>query len=207
MRLGRVPRIDGDLSDWPAGATNVAADFISVAGGAPAARRTTALVARDDQYLYVGVVCEAAPADASTRPLARSKGVQLDDLVPVDDEDLVEILIDPLNAGSRSPSDLVHVVVKRSGTDLAEKGIRTDPPCAVRAPWAVDLQLSTIETARGWSTEIRIPLGAIADEIEPAAVWGFNIARWDASAREFSTWSGATGNAYDPLSLGNLYLP
>lgn len=206
-RLARGPRIDGDLADWPAGTTNVAANFISVAVGAPAASKTTALLARDDRFLYVGIVCESPRDDAANRSLARRKGVELDDLIPVDEEDLVEILIDPLNAGSRSPSDLLHVVVKRSGTDLAEKGIGTDPPCSLRAPWAVDLQLATVETSRGWSTEIRIPLAAITDTIDPAAVWGFNVTRWDAATQEFSTWSGATGNAYDPLSLGNLYLP
>lgn len=207
-RLGRAPRIDGDLSDWSAGTSNVAADFTSVTGSdVEASSKTTALLGRDDRYLYVGILCESPHLDASRPPLARRKGIQFDDLIPVDEEDLIEILLDPNNAGSRSPSDLLHIAVKRSGTDLAEKGIGTDPPCAVRTPWAVDLQLATVETARGWSTEIRLPLTAVADEIDPTTVWGFNITRWDATGREFSTWAGAVGDAYDPLSLGNLYLP
>lgn len=207
-RTSHPPRIDGDLSDWAPGAGNVAGDFVSIADGVMAARRrTTTLIARDQQFLYAGVLCESGAESASRTSLMRRRGVHYDDLIPIDGEDLIELLIDPLNAGSRSPSDLLHILVKRSGMDLIEKGIATDPPCAERAPWAAEVQLATMETASGWSTEIRIPLSAIGDDPDPSAVWGFNVTRWDAQHQEFSSWSGARGNAYDPLSLGNLYVP
>ena len=121
--------------------------------------------------------------------------------------DLVEILIDPLNAGTRSPSDLYHIVVKRSGMDLAEKGIQFDPPVGRREPWPVDIDLATNAAPGHWSAELRIPLSAFDPVTTEPTTWGFNITRYDAGRQEFSTWSGATGNAYDPLSLGNLHLP
>jgi hypothetical protein len=207
-------RIDGDLSDWPPGSVNTAGDFRLIAGdpggldGEPTARpsaRTIGFVLRDRDYLYVAVNCESDPRTVT--PTARHKGVHYDDLIPAEDEDLIEVLIDPLNGGTRSPGDLYHIAVKRSGTDLTEKGIGTDPPCGPRAPWAVDIEVATAETPRRWTAELRIPLQAVSPEGHDHAVWGFNITRWDASRQEFSTWSGAVGNAYDPLSLGNLYLP
>ena len=54
---------------------------------------------------------------------------------------------------------------------------------------------------------MRIPLSSFGDAARDAAVWGFNVTRFNAPDQQFSTWSGAIGNAYDPLSLGNLYLP
>ena len=76
-----------------------------------------------------------------------------------------------------------------------------------RAPWAVDIEVATAATPQRWTAELRIPLKAVSAEGHDHAIWGFNITRWDAARQEFSTWSGAVGNAYDPLSLGNLYLP
>lgn len=206
--------IDGDLSDWPPGSVNVAADFRLIAGSRGDAEddlssrpteKTFGFVLRDRDYLYVAVNCES-DTWAGT-PSSRRKGVRYDDLIPVEDEDLIEVLIDPLNGGTRSPGDLYHIVVKRSGTDLTEKGIGFDPPCGPRAPWAVDIEVATAASAQRWTAELRVPLRAVSPDGHEHTVWGFNLTRWDAARREFSTWSGAVGNAYDPLSLGNLFLP
>ncbi len=193
--------IDGDLSDWPPGAGNVAGDFQLISGGPPSAR-TTAFVLADQESLYVAVNSETtSPGDPSG---PRRKGVRYDDLIPADEEDLIEVLIDPLNAGTRSPTDLFHILVKRSGTDVTEVGIGTDPPCGARRPWAADLEVATRDGSRRWIAELRIPLSAFGADEPDGAIWGLNITRWDAAGQELSTWSGATGNAYDPLSLGNL---
>jgi len=137
---------------------------------------------------------------------SRHNRVEYDDLIPVGDE-LVELLIDPLNTGTRSPTDLYHIVVKPSGAYLTEKGIRFDPPCGLRSPWVVDMEIATWVSADRWTVELRIPLAAFGDAATKHTTWGFNITRYDASQQEFSTWSAASGNAYDPVSLGNLYLP
>jgi len=207
-------RIDGDLSDWPPGSVNVAADFRLIAGSKGdgdqygslrPTEKTFGFVLRDRDYLYVAVNCER---DArSEGPSARRKGVRYDDMIPVEDEDFIEVLIDPLNGGTRSPGELYHIVVKRSGTDLTEKGIGFDPPCGPRVPWAVDIEVATAASSQRWTTELRIPLRDISPDGHTQTVWGFNLTRWDSSRQEFSTWSGAVGNAYDPLSLGNLFLP
>ncbi len=206
-------RIDGDLSDWPPGAANVASEFQSIVDQPSgshtetprrARHSTMGFTMRDREYLYVAINCES---DAQTLSQAsRHNRVEYDDLIPVGDE-LVELLIDPLNTGTRSPTDLYHIVVKPSGAYLTEKGIRFDPPCGLRSPWVVDMEIATWVSADRWTVELRIPLAAFGDAATKHTTWGFNITRYDASQQEFSTWSAASGNAYDPVSLGNLYLP
>ncbi len=206
-------RIDGDLSDWPPGIANVASEFrlISeeptegpgeVAGRPP--RATMAFVRRDGEYLYLAINSEFD--GRAFRSASLSNSVEYDDQIPVGEE-LVEVLIDPLNAGTRSPGDLYHIVVKPSGTYLTERGIRFDPPCGLRAPWPADIVVSARVANDRWTAELRIPLASFGVGAAEHTIWGLNITRYDASRQEFSTWSGAMGNAYDPLSLGNLYVP
>ncbi len=207
--------IDGDLSDWPLGSVNVAADFVLITPGPPRPHnRTLGFVMRDHEYLYVAINCETDPprsrdvegAPARRTPTSWRKTVVYDDMIPVGDE-LIELLIDPLNTGTRSPSDLYHVLLKRSGSDLTEKGIRFDPPCGTCEPWAVDLRVATRVTAERWTAELAIPLAAFGGRGVGHTTWGFSITRYNTIRQEFSTWSGAVRNAYDPLSLGNIYLP
>lgn len=211
--LDRSIRIDGDLSDWPPAGGNVAAGFQPIAGSGDrssddmstkAKRRTMAFVMRDGSALYLAINCvydETAVASEMRRNI-----VEYDDMIPVGEE-LVEILLDPLNSGTRSPTDLYHIVVKPSGTYLTEKGIAFNPPCGQRQPWSAEVEIGT-RTHRGrWTAEIRIPFAAFGDVPTEHTIWGLNVTRFEASHQVFSTWSGASGNAYDPLSLGNLYLP
>ncbi|MCH7838806.1 MAG: DUF4091 domain-containing protein, partial [Planctomycetes bacterium] len=243
-RTGEEIVIDGDLSDWPPGVTNVARGFRWIAEGdrnslsqrvwhgfvtrtfhrlktgatrvtgigpnindrratyAPA--DTLSLVMVDDRYLYVAVNC--VTGETGIGSASRANTVVHDDLVPVGDE-RIEVLIDPLNAGTRSPSDLFYITVKPSGAATWGKGIASDPPCGRHEPWPVDLKVATRSMRNRWTVELRIPLSAFGPAAFDNAIWGFNITRWDAARQEFSTWSGAQGNAYDPLSLGNLAFP
>lgn len=208
------PRIDGDLSDWPAGTSNVAGEFALItrnragAFGDEAAARprsaTVAFVMRSADSLYVAVHAECASPMAS--PEVRRNRVHYEDMVPVGDE-LIEVLIDPLNGGTRSPADLFHIAVKPSGAALLERGMMFDPPCGERRVWSADAEIATGVAAGRWTVEMRIPLAAFGEGGARQTIWGFNVTRFDLEHQEFSTWSGASPNAYDPLSLGNLYLP
>jgi hypothetical protein len=210
----REIRIDGDLSDWPPGSANVASDFRLISGPGRAAdpadidrphHATTAFVMRDAHHLYVGINCEM-DTDIGL-PVTRRNNVVYDDMIPIGEE-LVELLIDPLNAGTRSPSDLYHIVVKPSGTYLTEHGIALDAPCGRRVAWPADAEVATDAVPGRWMAELRIPLAAFGDHTAAEhVIWGLNITRNDGPREEFSNWAGAVGNAYDPLSLGNLYLP
>ncbi|MCH7704780.1 MAG: DUF4091 domain-containing protein [Planctomycetes bacterium] len=211
--------IDGDLADWAPGAGNVLADFALVTTPDLLGRRSSPLrgdgnsaspklatrcfVARDRDNLYFALNCESA-RDLPTAGRKR-KSVQYDDLVPVGEE-LIEILLEPLNAGTRTPEDLFHIVVKQSGTDLLERGIDLVPNQSIRHPWAADIEVATSSQGDRWFAEVRIPFAAFGPHLTEGTVWGLNVTRFDATNQEFSTWSGASGNAYDPLSLGNLLL-
>jgi hypothetical protein len=215
-------RTDGDLSDWPPGTVNVAGAFTLITGieahspGDPVSKvihleasvkpraPTWAFVLRDATHLHVAVNCEGGEPVTAGSPCR--KQVAYEDLIPLGEE-LIEVLIDPLNAGTRTPEELYHIVVKRCGSYLAERGVSLRPPVGRTAPWAVDLAVATRENADRWTVEMSIPLDAFDDASDRDALWGFNVTRFDARHQEFSTWSGAVGNAYDPLSLGNLYLP
>lgn len=209
-----APRIDGDLSDWPAGTSNVAGDFALITrnragafGDAAAARPragTLAFVLRGAHDLFVAIRADSANALAS--PGVRHNRVHYEDMVPVGDE-LVEVLIDPLNGGTRSPADLYHIAVKPSGAALLERGVSFDPPCGERHVWSADAEIATRVEEAFWTVEMRIPLAAFGDVGARQTIWGFNVTRFDLEHQEFSTWSGASPNAFDPLSLGNLYLP
>lgn len=205
----RPPSIDGDLRDWPIGGANVAGDFALVSGPVAGAwpRPTRGVVAyalSDSEYLYLGVSCDGPPEAPADAP--RTNAVQYDDLVP-SGEELIEILLDPLNAGTRSPADLYHVVVKPSGAVLTEQGIRFDPPCGARRPWPADVVAATRTIDDGWTAEVRIPRSALGGATSAETVCGLNITRFDDAHQELCTWSGAVGNAYDPMGLGNVLLP
>jgi hypothetical protein len=134
----------------------------------------------------------------------RSNLVQYDDLVPVG-EDLVEILIDPEGAGTRSTGDLYHIVVKLSGAAW-ERGIGTTPPTGPHAPWPADIRHAARWHGDRWEAEVRVPLDAFDRPVPNHAVWGLNFTRFDVLGQEYANWSGAITNVYDPLSLGNLGL-
>jgi len=205
--------IDGDLSDWPAGAANVASDFVLITGEPtdPVSdcvtrprNATTALVMRDDKHLYIAINAGlSSPLDPT---VSRRKSVEYDDMIPTGEE-LIEVLVNPTNAGTRSPTDLYHIVVKSNGTDLCESGIRFDPPCGQRRTWPVDLDVATRTHADRWVVELAVPLPAFGEGATENHIWGFNLTRLDEQNQEMSTWSGAVGNAYDPLAMGNLLLP
>ena len=210
------PRIDGDLSDWPAGRVNVAGDFLLISDNGdqpptPRNRRpqagTHAQVLCDRHNLYIAITCFEPTARWTRRSATgRHKALRYDDLIPVG-ENLVEVLIDPINAGTRSPADLYRIAVKRAGFDVTTRGIQLDPPCGAWSPWAADLDVASRVEDDRWCAELRIPLAELGAAAQPPAIWGFNLTRFDAEHQEFSTWSGALRNAYDPLTLGNLYLP
>ncbi len=58
-----------------------------------------------------------------------------------------------------------------------------------------------------WAAELELPLAAFPDMVRQNRVWGVNFTRFDSSCQEYSSWSGAVGNVYDPISLGNMTVP
>jgi hypothetical protein len=205
--------IDGRLDDWPPTAGNVAGDFHLVGRIYPDARanpravsQTVAYFLRRDDVLYVGIHAALAQGLAAL-PVEPTAGniVKYDDLMPVG-EDLVEILLDPTNAGVQS-DDLYHVVIKSTGVALFEKGVGIEPPIGASGPWPGALpQYAVARTEDGWSAEVAIPLATFGPTAN-ARVWGLNVTRLEPQRGEYSDWAAAPRYCYDPRTLGNLVWP
>ncbi|GMU36605.1 MAG: DUF4091 domain-containing protein [Phycisphaerae bacterium] len=204
--------IDGNLSDWPVAGTHVAAGFRLISAlddtdtaateNLPA-HATVCYVACDPESLFFAVRCKDDRWEGGAR---RGNVVRYDDLVPRGG-DLIELVFDPARTGSCAPDDLFHVVLMRSGGQVAERGVNLGVACGSWRPWAIELEWSSVEHETGWTVEVRIPRAVLAAAGAAPRVLGFNITRLDAERDEFSTWSAVRGNAYDPTRLGNLILP
>jgi hypothetical protein len=222
--------VDGNLADWPPNEFNAAGDFrlINLLGANPegmspafavghdaselreprekARSQTVAYFCRDDSSLFIGLHAAApTPETAAQSDQWNKTGnvVEYEDLIPLSG-DLVEILIDPTNLGTRS-DDLFHLVIKAGGGALFEKGIGVNPPIGKVQAWPGVLPTyATMKTAYGWSAEIAVPLDAFGADAMSADVWGLNIARLEPMRGEYSDWSRAPRYCYDPRTLGNL---
>ena len=204
-------RIDGDLSDWPMGVANLAADFVLISGEPPDGTRpatsrpthaTRVYAVADAEAVYLAFDC-ATEALTPVLP-SHTSVLEYDDLIPLGQE-LVEIVLDPSGAGTHSTSDLYHVAIQPAGT-LWERGVGTDPPTGKHGVWAAGIQHAARATPNRWVAEVRIPRAACGADAS-GQIWGVNFSRVDGTRQEYSSWSGATGNIYDPASLGNLALP
>ena len=91
-----------------------------------ATSQTVAYFCRDKEHLYIGLHA-AAPAgvEADDQSKRITSDVEYDGLMPVG-EDLIEVVLDPTNRGTR-PDDLFHVVLKSNGI-----AISADQPNDVR---------------------------------------------------------------------------
>lgn len=212
QRLDAAVVLDGDLRDWPTGVSNYAGDFVLLTGeqgpgsevptGRPT-HRTLCFVGRAHDKLYFGLRC-AYDAVQGAGPM-QSSAVAPDDLV-THGEDTVEILLDPANAGSRSPADLYRIVL-RGGGAVWEHGVTLEPPLAPPQIWPVAIRHAIRRHEDHWTAELEVPLDAFPEIYRTGAVWGINVVRFDWAAQEPSNWAGAVGNVYDPLALGNMTVP
>lgn len=217
----QVPRapwpitVDGNLDDWPPNEFNAAGDFrlITAHEGPGKTRRkaesqTIAYLCQDRDVLYIGIhAAVTATVGASSQvsqPLRNF--VEYKDLMPVG-EDLVEILIDPTNAGTQS-GDLFHIVLKSTGNTVFERGVRMVPPIGKVRSWpGLPPRCEVSRTDRGWSAEIAIPVSTFGPDAAANPVWGFNLARLEPIRGEYSDWARAPRYCYDPRTLGNMVWP
>ncbi|HVP10966.1 MAG TPA: glycoside hydrolase domain-containing protein [Phycisphaerae bacterium] len=204
-------KVDGDLSDWPPNEFNAIGDFHLLnmrkdgsAEGAQAESQTVAFIGQSEGMLLIGVHAAVPDVDGDGQgPQRHSNVVQYEDLMPLDD-DLIEILIDPTNAGTQS-SDLYHIVLKSTGDPVFERGVGTHPSIGQCQPWPgkpPEYCVATSDT--GWSAEIAIPVASFGPGAAKNPIWGFNLTRLEPRRGEYSDWARAPRHCYDPRTLGNL---
>ncbi|MBK8914367.1 MAG: hypothetical protein IPM64_07140 [Phycisphaerales bacterium] len=207
-----TPRIDGDLSDWALMPSNTAGDFRLGRGDGPdgsgrPAHPTQAFFAVDERFFYAAVRC-ALPAGMP--PLwSADNDVPVDGAIPWG-QDVVEILLSPVNVTRGGSGDLFALQVKPSGLLTARIGGRTDPPIGPTEEWRCDARVAVRTESGAWTVELALPLSSIGTPVGRAAprspIWGVNVTRLDATRGEYSSWSGARGHCYSPAALGNLLM-
>ncbi|MBI5763057.1 MAG: DUF4091 domain-containing protein [Planctomycetes bacterium] len=216
------PTIDGSLTDWVPSEFNTAGDFrlitgasgaispdeftkglLSAAARPRAASQTVAYFGHDKTHLFVGLHAASPTVQgADDQPKRITSDIEYDGLMPVG-EDLVEILLDPTNGGSR-PDELYHVVIKSNGLAVFEKGVGVKPPICRREPWPAGEPAYAVQrTAYGWTAELAIPLQSFG-KAAAESVWGLNITRLEPTRGEYSDWARVPRHSYNPRCLGNL---
>ncbi len=213
-RLERPIVLDGDLSDWPTGIRNVAGDFVLVCGQDPllagreptgrAKQQTLVFAGFDRQRLYFAFNCREDHVDRL--PNMSSNFVRYEGLLPADD-DLLEILIDPTNAGTGQPMDVYHIVIRPTGATLVERGVNTETGWGTRRYWPAEVRVAPARQSRAWTVEVSIPLNAFEPAERNNKRWAINFARFQPRVGEYSSWSGARRYFYNTRSFGNLQWP
>ncbi|HUN82149.1 MAG TPA: hypothetical protein VMV81_11650, partial [Phycisphaerae bacterium] len=205
--------IDGQLNDWVPSEFNSAGDFrlvstVSFEGrsgttGRPKPKSpTVAYFCRDRSNLYI-CIHAAAPEHSGAERV--TSNIDYQDLAPVG-QDLVEILLDPTNQGTRC-EDLYHVVIGANGLGVFEKGVAVRPAIGRVQPWpGATPRYAVVRTDYGWCAELAIPIEPLAGG-NRLSVWGLNIARVEPVSGEYSDWARAPRYCYNPRTLGNLIWP
>jgi hypothetical protein len=202
---------DGDLADWSVGSGNVAAGFAPIAGysgpsleeaGGNRFDRTRCAVNHDDGNVYLGIFCAGTRGELPDA--TRTNRIRYDGPTPTDGE-LIEVLIDPTNAGTHDPADLFHIVVKRSGVAVFERGV--DMGLGKGEVWPADIRYAVRDLNDAWVVELAIPRKVLEAGGPGTPIRGLNVTRFRPAPQTYTTWSGALRNAYDPASLGNLMIP
>ncbi len=193
MQVSKPVRIDGDLRDWKPGRFNMLSGFRPFgrsetdASSRPSdePHRTDAFAATDGRYLYIAMRMQD---QAEQMQVSQTNSVRYDGSMPAG-EDLVEILLDPDNAGSGGPERLIHIIVKANGAAIANLGVDIQPPLCQPRALGTQVLAATKILRDGWTAEVAIPLNVMKAVRPEAAYWGLNVCRLRASNLEYSSWS------------------
>ncbi len=213
-RLERPVTLDGNLDEWPPGIRNVAGDFITIGGedsgvgegkvSGRAAQQTLVFAAYDEKRLYLAFNCQEDRI--ATLPATSSSFVEYDGLLP-SGQDLLEILIDPTNAGTGQPMDVYHVVVRPTGAVIAKRGVETGSGWGSSRFWPAEVRVSPSRQNGRWIAEVALPLSAFGQAGRSNKRWAINFARYQHRLGEYSSWSGARRYLYNTRTFGNLLWP
>lgn len=196
--------VDGRLGDWPTGAQNTIGNFQLVRYRGSQRTPTLGTQARfafDEQYFYVAIEAEL---EAGERPTWQATNIfPTDGAIPWG-QDVLEVILSPDNALDGGPDVLRLVRIKPSGLVATYAGCPTQPQIGQVRRWDVDARVAVLINREAWTVELALPLEALRLREQAQPVWGVNIARLDARRGEYSSWSGAVGDCYRPIALGNL---
>ena len=144
-------------------------------------------MALDGGTLYVGIIAhDSHPDQIVARVLQRDQVAQVNDFMPglrPRGEDMVAILLDPFH--DRRSAYLFATNPNGAEFDalVSNDGKETN------INWRGVFQVASQRSSEGWSTEFAIPLRSIRYPANSAAIWGFNVLRYEARLNEESLWT------------------
>lgn len=154
-----APTLDGKLDDHCWQDAGVAANFVDIRDGEPAALATTARLLVDDKALYVGFDCPEPRMEA-----VEAKETQHDGTVWLEDE--VELFV-----GGAARRPYAHLIVTTANVVLDERNQDMQA-------WDPKLQTAVYKGADRWSVEIAIPWSELAAAgVNREPIMAFNFAR------------------------------
>jgi SAM-dependent methyltransferase len=180
-----APVIDGMVEEESWNGAAATDPFLTVDGAGLARQATTAILGRDDYYLYVAFRCADSDPGALRTLTTRRDGAVYHD-------DCVELFVDP--TGRRE--SYRHFIVNAAGVVYDEATI--DPA------WDGWWQAAVQRHPRGWSAELRIPLVMLGDPLTFGDEWAVNFARHAPRTGELSAWSPTYGPFGTPANFGRL---
>ncbi len=186
---GTAVRLDGLLTEPFWHSVPAATDFRQrePAVGQPATETTEVRVVIDGATVYVGVLArDSRPDEVIARILQRDQLVRVSDFesgLRFKGDDVVAILLDPMH-------DRRSAYVFATNANGAEfDALVSNDGQDMNADWRGVWQVAASRTAEGWSAEFAIPLRSIRYPADSAAIWGFNVGRYQARINEESLWT------------------
>ncbi|HUM12358.1 MAG TPA: carbohydrate-binding family 9-like protein [Myxococcaceae bacterium] len=195
-RTAMPPKIDGVLDEaaWR-GATPLT--LVDSLDGRPAAFRTTARLAWDDEALYVAFECEDPDVwgtfSKRDEPLYTQEVVEIFLDADADGRTYDEIEVSPHNVVFDA-----YFPARRQGMDLSwDSGLQS----AVKVSGTID---DASDRDQGWTVEMRIPFARLHSvphlPPKPGDRWRFNLYRLELPDRK-----QAQGQAFSPLYVGDFH--
>lgn len=161
--------VDGEISEpaWSGVPWNEDFTGLDKARRGEGGERTRWRVARDDQFLYVGIECdEPATKDMFLKSRSTRDG-------PIYADNSVEVFVDP----GKSGESYYYFAVNHAGAILdafCTSENRND--VLINPKWDADVKVATRVGENKWAAELAIPFSAL-DLPDKSKTWGVNVTR------------------------------
>ncbi len=174
VRAGRIaealaPTMDGRLDEGIWNSVEPSSMFTQQYpnDGAPASERTELRILFDRQNVYVGIVCFDSDPSQIMVTQSRRDG-------DLNDGDSIQIVFDTFNDQQNGFVFGTNPMGIEYDGQLAAEGAAGN---AFNANWDADWSVRSSITARGWETEIAIPLRTLRYRTGSDQTWGVNVMR------------------------------
>ncbi|MEE9500918.1 MAG: DUF5916 domain-containing protein [Candidatus Aminicenantaceae bacterium] len=144
--------------------------------GKPITESTEIRILYDDEYLYIGVVCNDSQPDKIVASEMRRDA-------PLQDNDYFEIYLDTYHDHRNATYFMTNPLGARRDALIREEGSR------INWDWDGLWYSKTQRDERGWTIEIAIPFYTLRFKVADTQTWGVNFGRHIARKREEAYWA------------------